>query len=217
MGMSLFKKKEENWDKVHSAIKVSFNHVKRDTTTLFEWIKFLNKQIEQQQHFITQLDAKLGKRMLAADDIREIINNHFAIKNAHQLHERFHKLTKKVDILSAMHDAHNLSLNELYSLFEKTKSEPARKSTSFKEKLAKKLTTNSKKYIKNTILGYIEKYTEVSALQLKEMLVEEQNLCSKSSFYRLLDELEAEEKVTVAKDGRQKLYAGRQLKAHQEH
>ena len=38
------------------------------------------------------------------------------------------------------------------------------------------------------------------------MVVEEQGLCSKSSFYRLLDEIEEEPEIGVMKKGKEKHY-----------
>ena len=45
-----------------------------------------------------------------------------------------------------------------------------------------------------------------AALQLKEIVVEEQALCSKSSFYRLLEEIEQEPEIGVVKKGKEKHY-----------
>ena len=70
----------------------------------------------------------------------------------------------------------------------------------------KKITRNSKEYAKTIILSYIKKYEKISALQLKEMLVDEQALCSKSSFYRLLEEIESLGDIAVIKKGKEKHY-----------
>ena len=44
------------------------------------------------------------------------------------------------------------------------------------------------------------------------MVVYDQGLCSKSSFYRLLDEIEALEDIGTVKKGKQKYYLYKQLK-----
>ena len=80
------------------------------------------------------------------------------------------------------------------------------KKATIKEKIIKRITKNSKDYIKSIILSYIKKYGKITALQLKEMVVEEQGLCSKSSFYRLLEELEEEPEIGVLKKGKEKHY-----------
>ena len=80
------------------------------------------------------------------------------------------------------------------------------KKQSLKEKLIKRITKNSKQYVKGIILSYIRKYENVAALQLKEMVVDDQQLCSKSSFYRLMEELEQLEDIGVVREGKEKRY-----------
>ena len=83
---------------------------------------------------------------------------------------------------------------------------------SMKEKIIKRLTRNSKEYVKSMILSYIRKYERISALQLKEIIVDEQNFCSKSSFYRLLEEIEDSDDVGVIKQGKEKHYISKVIK-----
>ncbi len=75
-----------------------------------------------------------------------------------------------------------------------------------KEKIFKKVTRHSKDYIKSMLLSYIKKYGKISGLQLREIVVEEQGLVSKSSFYRLLIELEEDDTVSVVHEGKEKHY-----------
>lgn len=76
-----------------------------------------------------------------------------------------------------------------------------------KEKVLKRLTKHSKDYIKNLILNMIQKYNSISGHQLREIIVEEQGLCSRSSFYRLLEELEQEQGLEVVQQGKNKVYS----------
>ena len=46
-------------------------------------------------------------------------------------------------------------------------------------------------------------------MPLKEIVVDEQNLCSKSSFYRLLEEIEQLDDVGVIKHGKEKHYVSK--------
>lgn len=213
--MGLFRKEPE-WDNVHSYLKNSFANVKKDTASLFEWIQFLHQKLQQQEHTITAMHEQLNNSMLTPKDIKELIDDHYALQHMAQVHQRIHLLNKKIDILASMHDRHNSQLTELHDKLENIHHVTEKKSSSLKEKLIKRLTRNSKTYVKNAILSYIEKYQEVSALQLKEMLVEEQQLCSKSSFYRLLQELEGQEKVGIIKEGKQKIYLMKSLRASRE-
>lgn len=70
----------------------------------------------------------------------------------------------------------------------------------------RKLARNSKDYIKNLVLGLVHKYGKMGALQLREIVVEEQGLCSKSSFYRVLEEMEKESSLQIISDGKHTVY-----------
>lgn len=86
-----------------------------------------------------------------------------------------------------------------------------RQNSALKEKLMRSLTRNSKEYIKNTIMGLIKKYQKITGLQLREIVVEEQGLVSRSSFYRLLNELEHEQSgLSVIQHGKEKIYVVQQ-------
>jgi len=81
--------------------------------------------------------------------------------------------------------------------------EDQRKKTS-REAMVRRITRNSKSYVKTVIVSLIKKYQRIPALKLKEMVVDEQGLCSKSSFYRLLNEVQEESEVSVAHKGKEK-------------
>ncbi len=217
MGLSEKQSQNISLEKIHHYLKNSFTNVKKDTSTLFQWIQFLHQKIEHQEKTIhelkTELKNQLSQQILAPEEIKQLIDSHYTIQNTKNIHLRLHDLSKKLNILANMHDSHNSRLNDIHSRLNNLHKATERKTTSLKEKLVKKLTRNSKNYVKNLILSLIEKYHEISALQLKEMLVEEQQVCSKSSFYRLLQELEDQEKVNVAKEGKQKLYFVKPLAA----
>ena len=68
--------------------------------------------------------------------------------------------------------------------------------------------------MKSLIKSLIIKYGQISALHLREIVVEEQALCSKSSFYRILEELETDEDLTVMHDKKEKKYAYNALKSN---
>lgn len=88
------------------------------------------------------------------------------------------------------------------------------KMPAFKDKMVQRITRNSKEYLKGLIMSMITKYGKISALQLREMIVEEQGLASKSSFYRLIEELEDEGQATVISDGKEKVLTAGDVKKH---
>ena len=75
-----------------------------------------------------------------------------------------------------------------------------------KEKVLQTFQRKSKHYLKSTILQYITQHQKISALQLKDIIVDQQGLTSKSSFYRILAEVEKEDHITVINDGKYKIF-----------
>lgn len=88
--------------------------------------------------------------------------------------------------------------------------------TFLKERILRRVARDSKEYVKNFIHSLITKYEKVSALSLREMVVEDQGLCSKSSFYRILSELEKEDDIQVIQDGKGKIFVSNMLSSKSE-
>lgn len=74
------------------------------------------------------------------------------------------------------------------------------------EKVIKSIARSSKEYVKGLILSLIQKYRDISALKLREIIVEEQGTASKSSFYRMLEELEKDGSIEMVRAGKEKHY-----------
>ena len=212
--MGWFKKKdEEQWDELHTYLKNSFSNVKQDTCNIFDWLQFLYQKSTQQEQMISQLQYQLNQTPNSPEAIRSLIDQHYAYSN---VHGKIKELHQKLALLSQTHDSHNTRINQLHEKFENIQElQKPQKQPNIKERIIQKLTSNSKNYVKTVILSFIEKYHKISALQLKEMLVDEQKLCSKSSFYRLLQELETEKRVDLLSDGKNKLYMAKNPYIHQ--
>jgi predicted DNA-binding protein len=198
--MGMFKKNHQN----SHHVRKSFENVKKDTSSLFDWVTFLHQKIQeqeglirQQQKYLRSLHQYLNTNMITETHVKKLIDQ--PQKNVNLLHHQIRTIHKKLDVMASLHDSHHSKINELHARLS-----PEKKSSALKEKLIKNIARNSKTYVKNAIISYIEKYHEISALQLKELVVDEQHLCSKSSFYRLLQELENKQKVMVVKKGKHK-------------
>jgi hypothetical protein len=83
-----------------------------------------------------------------------------------------------------------------------------------RERLLRKIAKSSKDHVKSLIKSLIIKYGTISALHLREIVVEEQGLSSKSSFYRILEELETDEDLTVMHDKKEKKYSYNAIKSN---
>ena len=78
--------------------------------------------------------------------------------------------------------------------------------SNLREKIFRNVTRQSKEYVKGMLVSLIKKYGNISGLNLREIVVEEQGLVSKSSFYRLLQEIEDHDYVHVLQQGKEKHY-----------
>ena len=203
-------KKDTVSEEINVHLRNSFGNVKRDTSALFEWIGYLHHKaqqqeviIQQQNHSLTALHQHVVTNVPTHHGVKQIIDTHFALNDMQQ---RLNHLHKKIEVMASLHDQHHDRINEIRSRLEVAQTTTEKKGSQLKEKLIRNLAKNSKTYVKNAIVSYIEKYSEISALKLKELVVDEQQLCSKSSFYRLLQELEDGEHVAVMKEGKLKSY-----------
>lgn len=182
---SFFRKKEDSG--IKEAVKNSFLSVKRDVVNVWAWVKHLNEkgnahdlEINDLRNSITQQKVDQGK----------IIDAYYGLHNNQKaLIDKIRELDEKIASLDSRKEVAHAGYKQ-----------------SFKEKIVKKLTKNSKDYVKSIIVSLIQKYEKVSALQLREIVVDEQKLCSKSSFYRILEEVEKGREVGFMKDGKEKLY-----------
>ena len=214
-----WKKKDESGNKLivmNDLLKKSFTNVKKDTSNIFQWLNFLYKKNMQQDQMIRQLQMEMSYMPKTREDIRRIIDDYYSFEG---IMSKMRDLNFRVDELARMQaqsrqqpqviEVQKEAPREVsvdFSRIEKRLEKLEQKKDSIKEKIIKKITRNSKEYVKSVMISYIRKYEKISALQLKEMVVDEQNFCSKSSFYRLLEEIEQMEEVGVMKAGKEKHY-----------
>ena len=222
------------------SLETSFINVKRDTSNLGEWVRYLNEKAQQQDAQAEQMAAEikaLNEELSAIpktpEDIRRIIDQYYSydslLMRIKIIEQRVEEMVLKsvsqrqtepqnaIQIplqpspqTSPQTSFNSLQMQELESIRQKLANLEQKKHT-LKEKILKRITKNSKEYVKSIIKSYIRKYENVAALGLKEMVVDDQGLCSKSSFYRLMEEIEEEQEIGVVKEGKEKHYF---MKAH---
>ena len=210
--MMFFRKKDQTdlkLKQLNNAIVSSFHHVKKDTSHIFQWLDYLYQRHMEQDRLIRELQQELRYRPQTREEIKRVIDDYYSYDN---FHKKIEELNSKVEKLLGLHSAHSAKLENAHLRLDKLEEKP--KPTSYlKERIIKRITKNSKDYVKNTIISLIRKYEKISALQLREMIVEERGLCSKSSFYRLLEEIEKEEEITSITEGKGKYYLFKAIKA----
>jgi hypothetical protein len=213
MGMFWKSKAEKKVDELTLILSHSFHNVKNDTQQLYSWILYLREQNQYQQKIIEGLKAELAEVPKTPEEIRLIVDHYYSFAPVYEriksLNERVEKLaTSQLPLLDNIHAVQD----KVSELQNKPEQKPESRAPTLKEKILQRITKNSKNYVKNLILSFIRKYEKISALQLREMIVEEQGLCSKSSFYRMLEEIEKEEDISVINDGKQKHYMYQMMK-----
>ena len=200
---------------MNETLKKSFSNVKKDTQNIFQWLNYFHKKSTEQEQFIQQLKTELSYMPRTREDIRRIVDDYYSFES---IMAKIRDLSYKVDQLTLVKSEQRTVIQQsdewksYVSELQRRIESLEHKKASIKEKIVKKITRNSKEYVKGMMLSYIRKYERISALQLKEIVVDEQNFCSKSSFYRLLEELEELEGIGVIKEGKEKHYISKALK-----
>jgi hypothetical protein len=179
-----FKEKQNalNISRIHSFLSLAFAKVKQDITHVADWLQYFHKKHQQHDYRLDMIEQQLNYIPKSPQEIKQIIDSYYSYDH---ILNRIHELGKRMDEIE--HKRH--IPKEVV-----------------KERIIKKIAKNSKNYVKNVILSMIKKYGNISAPQLKEIIVGEQGLCSKSSFYRLLEELESDEEINTLKQGREKMF-----------
>ena len=229
-------KTEEKLSKIDESLKKSFFNVKKDTHTIFQWLDYFYKKTQEQERIIHKLRMEITYIPRTKGDIKKIIDGYYSFEGMSskisqldakiddlvraQSEQRAQmaqaaqiaraRITEKPAINpmnepAIMHEIPT-AIEGIMQKVERRLERLEQKKLSIKEKIIKKITRNSKEYVKSVIFSYIKKYEKVSALQLKEIVVDEQNFCSKSSFYRLLEEIEESDDIIFIKHGKEKEY-----------
>jgi hypothetical protein len=175
----LFTKQKHDMSRLHYILKLAFERVKSDMQNIFHWINYFHQKHQHHDERLAKIEQQLAsprREIEYAGPSQEAVDN---------LRGRIEELHMRLDRMETNQPAPREAL---------------------KERLLRKISKNSKQYIKSVILGTIKKYGRITGPQLKEIIVEEQGLCSKSSFYRLLQEIEQESGISSFLDGKEKTY-----------
>lgn len=211
---------EDRLERMSRLLQRSFSNVKNDANSLFQWVQYLNRKNQEQEAMIRQLRYELSAVPKSPEQIKKIVDSYYSYEG---LLSQIQRLNSRVDELlqRQQHPHHDIQqqeiivekqgvkeISELKNRLEKLET----KKLSLKERLIKRLTKNSKDYVKGAIISYIKRYESIPALQLKEMVVDDQALCSKSSFYRMLEEIEEMSEIGTIKKGKEKHYFYKAIK-----
>lgn len=210
--MWFFKRKShqvEKLEKMNTILTNSFAYVKQDMNNTFQWLNYLyQKNLEHEKQIQHILNRPMNVS-IPREDIKQMIDEYYAEAN---LGNELNDINSRIGKLEAVQAPVFAQLEKLTRRVDRIEEQRPATKAAFKARIIKKISRNAKEYMKNIVLSMIRKYEKISALQLREIIVEEQGLCSKSSFYRLLEEIEKDEEVTVVQEGKEKHYLYKILK-----
>lgn len=200
---SFFTVKKDIGD-VKNQVSHSLIDVRNNLSLVSQWLAYFNEKIQSQDEQI----AELGRHVASQDikgEIRKYVDEYYSLE---PLLARINQVESRLNEIRGMSSLSSDSpgiQSQLKFMQQKLATLEQRK-LNMREKIIKKISRNSGEYIKGVMLSYIRKYEKISAIRLKEMVVEEQGLCSKSSFYRMLEELENDDDVGTIKTNKEKHY-----------
>jgi len=233
----LFKRRKtvENTMQLSNMLELSFKNVSKDIYNIFSWLNYLNDRLVSVQK---QLDYMPKSK----EEVKNIVDQYYSYENIskkiQELNERVDLLISRqksvpdeiddirtrIRNMATLDDVQSLKAklasptetpaqtSKLDEINQRLKHIEERRQATVREKFVQRITRNSKEYIKNVIISLIRKYEKIPALKLKEMIVDEQGLCSKSSFYRILTEVEDGDEITIARNGKEKQYILKMIK-----
>jgi len=136
------------------------------------------------------------------------INNQGSVDH---LTSRIEQIKEQIRDIENTHDIH-IQEHSRQKIIEKQPEIQKKTLYNLRENLIKKIAKSGKDHVKTIMKSLIIKYGKISALQLRDIIVDEQGLCSKSSFYRILEEIDDDEDITVINEKKQKKYVFNAIK-----
>lgn len=217
---------KEDVRQVEENVKTSFSSAKDDIGLLSQWVNYLAAENQRLQHVLDEQSSVVAALpRLTREDVKAIVDAHYQVEPMlervraveHRVETmadyapKFDQLSRDhQDVFSQLRNLHS-QVAELGTLRRQTVSPRTIPGTvsgpsALQEKVIKLAVRNSKDVIKESILKLIRMHGQVSGVSLRDSIVNEQGLCSKSSFYRLLEELEQSSDITVVDEGKEKRY-----------
>jgi Na+/phosphate symporter len=214
--LSIFaRRKEEDYpnhylENLHAAIGTAFEYVKKDTSHLFSWVNYFHQKHQEHDQKFNSINQKHQEHENKFEQLqrqnKEQQERLAKVEQQIQLMPKSHQEIKQVIDYYYSYEHIIQRINEISSRLSELERKKLEKNITGREKLVQKIAKNSKDYVKAVIVSLINKYSRISGAQLKEIVVNEQGLCSKSSFYRLLEEIEQEGSAELIQSGKEKEY-----------
>jgi len=208
-----FFKTSQRLTEMDKQVSSSFAKVKEDTDALHQWVNYLHHQnqqlvdenavlrrlVDEQKMALNEVKVTVQHMPKTPAEIKHIVDSHYSFE---PIMRRIKHIEQKLELLEMRREPRP----QVRPLLPERPSVSIKPQTALKEKMMRKIARNSKDYIKNLILSLVHKYGKTQALQLREMVVDEQGLCSRSSFYRILEEMESDGTLDLISKGKHAVY-----------
>ncbi|MEK6967665.1 MAG: hypothetical protein AABX51_03480 [Nanoarchaeota archaeon] len=182
--LPFLKKDEERWDHLDDALTSAFGKVRQDTHNLFSWISYFHQHLTDHRKETHHLRQKFEEQ-----------NKHIIY-----LHHKIEELEKKIGII----ETKPVQVPQIVHFSEpnpnqiRTKPEPVAnlRRPRFEEKVLSKIRTKKRPYILQKILDTIGE-AGYSTKELERIIVDEQQLCGRTSFYSYIKELRLKKQISL--------------------
>jgi hypothetical protein len=233
------RKLSEDVQQLEQNVKRSFEGVRNDTQNVYDWLNYLYTQNTELKRVVDEQTLLLKRMPTTKEQVRELIDSHYSFE---PILERIRAIEHRVDSAAKVGDKVGVIESQQRDIFDQLRQLHSQVSvlgndrrqtviprdhprtvpsgmgngSALAEKMVRIAVRNSKDVIRQSILKLIRLHGQMSGVALRESIVTEQGLCSKSSFYRILEEIEDEHEITVVDEGKEKRYlwgSGRTKKA----
>ena len=196
--------KVDELEVLKSLLKKTFGNFKTDisiNTKDLERLHDYNRRLEMQLMQLTGEIAILRSQLKPVFDSQNLSNIQSNPLNQDfvKLEQKLADIEKKLDtqVFKALLEAQNVGHNQIQNPFQQlVQNVPRMANKGLAAQIMRKVGRNKKSLIKKRIVEIASK-EHLSLSELKEIVVDEQNLCSKATFYRYFDALKQKNVLSV--------------------
>ena len=196
--------KVDELEVLKSLLKKTFGNIKTDisiNTKDLERLHDYNRRLEMQLMQLTGEIAILRSQLKPVFDSQNLpnIESNSSNLNFVKLEQKLADIEKKLDtqVSKAQLEAQNVGHNQIQNPFQQlVQNVPRMANKGLAAQIMRKVGRNKKSLIKKRIVEIASK-EQLSLSELKEIVVDEQDLCSKATFYRYFDALKQKNVLSV--------------------
>ena len=207
----LFWKREKTKDVEFYRVNSDIQSLNEQMQVITQWIQYFDGSIRDINSRMYRLQTHLSYIPKTKEQIKQVIDSPDK-SEIDQIREHIKELKQHVDHLKNQPKEEKIVERIIEKpVYSENLMERVGKPN---QKIADLALKHSKDHLMKFIVQLMQKYGDITAQKLKEIVVEEQGLCSKSTFYRLLEELERQYNLKSERKGKVKYYFSPKLDKH---